>query len=449
VNVKVNHYLMDIRWTYPATPNEVEELEKTTWTRFTWEVKQLEWFTLPEAKSVIVSADGSSEIDYYYERNKYSITLNQTTWFVYELLSWSNERIGEEELTWKIDSITWTYYYEEDITINGEVEDWYAWQWWEWLWEAARHSWTAWISFKMPSSNVNAIPVLSANEYKVTFKDGETIISQMKVKYGEIIPLPQAPTKEWYAFRGWKNLPEDGKMLAENLELQAQWERNPSSWWWGWWGGWSHSAAPEEEHGSAPTTWEVEEENTNDPIDMTELEEMLTAYEWAYKYGITTLAPISAADEDWVVTRWHMAKMLVNYMVWILGYEMPTQIPSHCQWWDAGWARESAEIKDYAEKSCALWVMWIEMKDFLPNDIVNRAQFGTTLSRILWWEKYNVKDSYNRPYYEEHLKALNESWIMKDTSDPERRTETRKWLWMMLRRSADKAKQIKQERLIK
>jgi hypothetical protein len=31
---------------------------------------------------------------------------------------------------------------------------------------------------------------------------------------------------------------------------------------------------------------------------MTELEEMLTAYEWAYKYGITTLAPISAADED-------------------------------------------------------------------------------------------------------------------------------------------------------
>jgi hypothetical protein len=38
---------------------------------------------------------------------------------------------------------------------------------------------------------------------------------------------------------------------------------------------------------------------------------------------------------------------------------------------------------------------------------------------------------------------------MKDTSDPERRTETRKWLWMMLRRSADKAKQIKQERLIK
>jgi hypothetical protein len=48
----------------------------------------------------------------------------------------------------------------------------------------------------MPSSNVNAIPVLSANEYKATFKDGETIISQMKVKYGEIIPLPQAPTKE-------------------------------------------------------------------------------------------------------------------------------------------------------------------------------------------------------------------------------------------------------------
>jgi hypothetical protein len=48
----------------------------------------------------------------------------------------------------------------------------------------------------MPSSNVSARPILNANEYKATFKDGETIISQVKVKYGEIIPLPQAPTKE-------------------------------------------------------------------------------------------------------------------------------------------------------------------------------------------------------------------------------------------------------------
>jgi hypothetical protein len=48
----------------------------------------------------------------------------------------------------------------------------------------------------MPSSNIDATPVLSANEYKATFKDGETIISQMKVKYGELIPLPQSPTKE-------------------------------------------------------------------------------------------------------------------------------------------------------------------------------------------------------------------------------------------------------------
>jgi hypothetical protein len=48
----------------------------------------------------------------------------------------------------------------------------------------------------MPAENLVVTPIIKTNEYKATFKDGETIISQMKVKYGEIIPLPQAPTKE-------------------------------------------------------------------------------------------------------------------------------------------------------------------------------------------------------------------------------------------------------------
>jgi hypothetical protein len=33
---------------------------------------------------------------------------------------------------------------------------------------------------------------------------------------------------------------------------------------------------------------------------------------------------------------------------------MPTQIPTYCKWNDDGKQWESKEIKDYAEKACAL-----------------------------------------------------------------------------------------------
>ena len=76
------------------------------------------------------------------------------------------------------------------------------------------------------------------------------------------------------------------------------------------------------------------------------------------------------------------------------------------------------------------------MKDFMPNKILDRAEFGTILSRLLWWDKYDVVDATKTNlYYKRHLEALNEKKIMTQIDNPEDKKELRKWAWLMLMRS--------------
>ena len=51
---------------------------------------------------------------------------------------------------------------------------------------------------------------------------------------------------------------------------------------------------------------------------------------------------------------------------------------------------------------------------FKPNDLVNRAQFGTVLSRALYGDIYNGSD----PYYKDHLAALKDAAIMTQIDVP-------------------------------
>jgi hypothetical protein len=97
---------------------------------------------------------------------------------------------------------------------------------------------------------------------------------------------------------------------------------------------------------------------------------------------------------------------------------------------------KSPETKLYAQKACALWVMWIRMRNFMPNKILDRAEFGTILSRLLWWDRYDVVDATKtKLYYTKHLNALSERKIMTQIENPEAKKELRKWAWLMLMRS--------------
>jgi hypothetical protein len=58
---------------------------------------------------------------------------------------------------------------------------------------------------------------------------------------------------------------------------------------------------------------------------------------------------------------------------------------------------ESEEMQMYAILACQLGLMWLKedwttpKKNFYPNKLVNRAQFGTILSRLLFGDTYNIK----------------------------------------------------------
>ena len=274
------------------------------------------------------------------------------------------------------------------------------------------------------------------NSYTIVFKADDTILKSELLRFEAPVtaPLTWNIKKLWYHFSWWDvEVPET--MPSNDLTINVVWERNG----WSWWGGIRIREAEDDsneqedetqEHGSADEEWS----ELFEQYRMIE-HEVLSSYAWAYKYGITTMDTVEWADPEWPVLRWHMAKMVVNYAVNVLWREMPTEIPSQCTRWDKESAWESEEIKDYAKKACALWVMGIYMEDFLPNKEVSRAEFWTILSRLLWWDIFNVIDSDEHPYYEKHLIALKDNEIMMQIDRPLERKELREWIWVMLRRS--------------
>lgn len=155
-------------------------------------------------------------------------------------------------------------------------------------------------------------------------------------------------------------------------------------------------------------------------------DEFNNAYQFAFRNGITTMPTIQETEMTWLLIRSHMAKMMVNYAINVLNRVLDTS--KSCEFADMD--GQSQEMKDYAIKSCQLWIMGINTVNFMPNDIVTRAQFATVLSRVLRWSKYNNNWE---EYYRDHLRALQESNIIS-VIDPSL-VELRWYIMLMLMRS--------------
>lgn len=159
-------------------------------------------------------------------------------------------------------------------------------------------------------------------------------------------------------------------------------------------------------------------------------QEQQDAYQWAYQYRITTQPTIEAANLNWNVTRQELAKMLTNYIdnvVWWMNATIS------CTFTDED--KISWNLKPYTKKICAYKIMWSNWQDFRPTGKVTRAELGTTISRMLWWDKYNVNW---KDYYVYHLNALKDQWIMNNINDPVK-SHAKRWdTFIMLKRIYDK-----------
>ena len=345
------------------------------------------------------------------------ITKNILSWADTPAFNWSTTRLNYI-FSW------WTPSIEEKVTTNAT----YTAKWKE-------------------DMNNNGIDDSLETKYMITFKDWENILSTQEVVSWAVIVLPVQPTKIWYTFDGWDGLPEDWKIHGKELTIIAKWKvvnsntnKLVSA------GGWriikDLNKNDTKEHNSANLSWTDLTWNQTkfEPINWDETvkysQEVLDAYTWAYSKDITTLAPINEAKPDWWLYRQHMAKMIVNFAVNVLWREIPEEGPQKCSWEDRSNAFESKEMKEYAVKACKLWLMWIDMDYFQPESPVTRAQFGTILSRLLWWKKY----AWWTPYYSKHLNVLEKNGIMTQIENPEKRIELREWVWVMLMRLKDSEK---------
>ena len=453
----INKYVIKF---YDGSGNFIESWEYEYWT-VSWVYKpadpEKEWYTFIRWEPDLITVVTGATYNAVFSINQYELTLEKWVWVA--------------ELSW-----WWVYDYNTQYIYTWVALTWYHFEWWESVKE---------FTGLVPAHNVNIVVEAMPNTYYVRFNKNGWVWNMENQSF--IYNQPQALnankfTRAWYYFGWWSdrdgwiygdkevvlNLIPDGtidfwvqwiKWVTPDPEPEPDPEPTPESWspaaWWG-------RIIPKEEiqeHESAEidtwttvdtwsavVTWTIENimtgtqlmtwttintwinETSVPVIENTWTQEEIDAYEYAYKYWITTLAPRDTAMPDGNLQRWHMAKMVVNYAINVLWWTLPETMPKQCKWKDWPNAWESQEIKDYAQKACALWLMWIDMDYFQPYKLVTRAQFGTIIWRFLWWKLSS------KPYYAEHLLRLKERWIMTQIDNPENRVEIRKWAWLMFMR---------------
>ena len=158
--------------------------------------------------------------------------------------------------------------------------------------------------------------------------------------------------------------------------------------------------------------------------------ELNDAYQFSYKNWITTKKSIEDADMEWLLTRIQTAKMLSYYAINIL-WKKPDLTQWSAKFYDIT-DELNEEYNNAVTLASQLWIMWVNMDGyFRPHDIVSRAEFGTALSRMLFWT-----EDWSDLYFTTHLNKLKEKWIIKETNPD--LIEIRWYAMIMLMRAANK-----------
>ena len=145
-------------------------------------VKIYEGFISPAEKTVTVSSNGDTVVDYYYKRKSYNLTLNVGT---------------------GISGVTGggTHLYGKLVTINANVSTGFRWSNWTGTGTVASKTY----SFNMPAKDVvytaNAVP----DEYIITYElNGGTVVGNPNKFTADTTSFTLVnPTKQGYTFAGW------------------------------------------------------------------------------------------------------------------------------------------------------------------------------------------------------------------------------------------------------
>ena len=211
----VEHYLMDLDGEHYTLKN-TDNLIGTTDTTVTPPVKTYEGFTAPNEESVKVVADGSAIVKYYYERNKYDLTINYINTLD------ENDPEGVKSIT-----SSGSHYYGETVTADIELLE--GFDFVEWSNKDTNTS----TNYVMTATNNQTLTAsIKRHTYKVNFNSQRgTKVDSIEILYGKKVTKPTDPIRDGYDFVGWFTESngntlwdfEKDTMPSNDITLYAKW----------------------------------------------------------------------------------------------------------------------------------------------------------------------------------------------------------------------------------
>ena len=140
------------------------------------------------------------------------------------------------------------------------------------------------------------------------------------------------------------------------------------------------------------------------------------AYLFAFQYSITTMPSCAQADMDGTLIRAHAAKMMTNYAMNVLNKTPDTD--KACIFDDM--QDQTEELQNYAILACQLGLMGLASdgvtpaSSFNPDRTIDKAQFTTILSRLLYGPQYDNNQEEFRIW---HVQAMQDANIITSTTD--------------------------------
>jgi hypothetical protein len=185
-------------------------------------------------------------------------------------------------------------------------------------------------------------------------------------------------------------------------------------------GGWTNVIATASDLYTSITSTGTKNDSSTTPKTIID-PEIIQAYIWAKKYGITTMQTAVEARLYDPLTRAELAKMMSVFSIHI-AWKKLTQDPLCNVMLYSDNALMDSEQKKYIWQACHLWLMWWKngireiLPLFNPQWLVTRAEFGTVLSRFLYGTQHNGASWTSR--FEQHLTALKKDGFMQRIEKP-------------------------------
>ena len=412
---------------------------------YTWNVSAVDilWHTsTSQTWTLIINSQAPTCIVEYTPAE----SLWWTSGNVQSALTWCSEGATWFNATWHLFTGNWTY----EFTFRNEL----------WItWNAIAH--VTRID-KDPPVLYEVTPIWtttdttpdytfsSTESWTIAYSGACSSITTWAVSGNNTITLNELPvwTYSWCTITVTDKVWNVSSVLnISEFTIRSQWG------WWGWGGGWwtpKKDYCPDWDYSDSyydwTCAWSHKSDETLDICKVNESrfpDEMKLAYLYSYVHGMTTMCPIDDANLYGYLRRDHLAKILTQYSINVLDLE-PELGKAWCNDFD-DIADESAEMKYFIKTSCELWLMWLESnwktpkKSFDPTKYVTRAEFGTTLSRLIYEGKYNLaseaENTYPGAWYSKHLQALKDAEIMNEISgDRPQHIELRWYVMLMVMR---------------